>query len=395
MNKLTIIFLFFISHNLALEIDQELANLVNFEDENLEMEDYSLSSRPSSARPRSTFTPQQMTEAYGNIKNIKHQLSRSPSKSPSKDISSGILTPIQSTFDLVPQFELEENPFKPDKLDNLILKMQGVSTPGFIYPFQHVFEGSGGGGKHFIEDLEELQQIVSLEDENLPFIKNNNTNQTMGMVYIDKDKKKRKFSSIFPLGISPREIHSNLLLLDFEKTHAKGKLFAKTYTKNSIIMRFDDYFIVIDLDNYRLGKKVIANTLYPLFNLKKIEAADFFKDSNLIDLVNYSILQADKKWGSEIVAQINVSSLKSFLQFVLSNVNNFKKYVIGCSENDILIKIPFDFVNNEVNFDFDTQIDLSTNLENMYKINIEIPRIICNEIIPDSADLCSIFESSD
>lgn len=390
MKKILIILLFSINNSQTSEQkipheDIELSELVNTSDDNLESE-RSLSSRSASTLPSSRFTPKQMAEAYGDVKNIKSQASRSPSTSPSKTSLSGSSTP---TVDFFPRFDFSTTSLP---CATLVKKFEKPEYPKFIYPVQHVFQGSGGGGKHFIDE-KNLKEEAIIADHDLPFVRNMESKQLMGMVSLNMEKTKAKFSSIFPLGNSTEEIHEKLLMLDFQNPYAKGKIFFKDRQKKALIMEFNGYFIVIDLDDFKLESLkdlLVANSIYPLFHLKAITEEDLSTPEKLIQLVNYSILQEDGQWSDNVTAQITSEELNHFLQRALSG-EEFKKYALACSADNILINMPYNFTTNEVNLEFETH---GQNLQKtMYKITIEIPKSIAYKIDPKSTDYCAILTS--
>lgn len=278
-----------------------------------------------------------------------------------------------------------------------------------IYPVQHVFQGSGGGGKHFIgTDLPEsvgkteaeiLLNDADLTNEDLPFVRNNDSNQLMGMVYVNKATGKNKLSTIFPFGSIKEEIHAKLLSLDFKKPYA----FGKSFHKNILIMKTTDEkdnFIIIDLSQFRdlrIPNLLFTDSIYPLFNLRKIKKHELLPESS-INLLNYSLLEASGQWSEQRTATMTIAELTDFLYHVLSNSDNFKQYVIGCSRDGILIKIPYNFVDNII-FDYkDMVVDLDKNEEKirknrmMYAITIEIPKSIAGFYNSEIKSFCSSLE---
>jgi hypothetical protein len=65
--------------------------------------------------------------------------------------------------------------------------LRNQSTPRNIYSPSHLFSGSkGGGGKHHFQDFEELLAIADLQEKNLPFVRNNQSNQLIGIISTGK-----------------------------------------------------------------------------------------------------------------------------------------------------------------------------------------------------------------
>jgi hypothetical protein len=319
------------------------------------------------------------------LRSIKSLHSRSPSTSPTKTNSAETSTTPDGIYQT---FASEFKPLTDPDLDKLLKKLQKPDYQKFVYPVEHVFAGSGGGGKHFLENLDEAY----IENPDLPFVQNNEFKQLMGIVYL-KGKTKLKFSSIFPLQ-NKNDIHEKLLLLDLKNPYAKGKIYFRGHKKNSIIMEFDGYFIAIDLDNFKyegLEDIVLANTIYPLFHLKAITEEDLWSTEKLIELVNYSILQEDGQWSENLTAQISSEDLNLFLQRAFVSMDEFKKYALACSAENILINMPYDFAVNRVNLDFETRAQNIT--KNMYKITLEIPKSIAYSFNPGSYNYCDILTS--
>jgi hypothetical protein len=368
--------------------DIEVSELLNTSDESFEEERIS-SSRSTSTRPRSAFTPKQMQDTYGTVRSIITETRRSPSTSPTKTSTSGFTTPTNTSY---MNFDIKLRTLTPDNLEKLVKHLKKPDYPKFIYPVQHVFKGSAGAGKHYLANLDE----ANIEDPALPFVRNNKSNQLMGIVYLKKNKdiKKVKFSTILPLDKSSDEIHEKLLSLDLTNPYAKGKIFGKSFQNKSLIMKLDDYFIVIDLDSNKpksLQDLFIANSVYPLFSLTTITEDDLTKSDKPIDLVNFSILQDNKQWSQNITAQITSSELRDFLQHALSSTENWQRYAIGCSNENIIISIPYNFAENKVNLDFASH---TQNIPlNMYRITLEIPKIVAQRIQPESPNYCAIMTS--
>jgi hypothetical protein len=406
-------------------IDAELLDLANITDSSSEERSQSSGLRISRAQSRASIsntpsgrrsTPNialalaspslglaKMIDTFNAFRDFK------ASSSPSRKSLSQASTPEMKLSGMVPIFS-DFNIKEPIKLmlqdgSNLssqhtnLQKLMSKKTPTIIYSPRHVFSGSKGGGKHHCQDFEELLKIADLKDKNLPFVLNNESNQLMGIIATEQGKdspveSKTKFSSIFPLGLSPDDINEKLIALNFLEPHAKGKIYGKSFQNSSLIMKFDDYFIVIDLDRTKpevLQDLFVANTIYPLFNLTTITQDDLSKSDQLISLVNYSILQQDGKWSDNITAQISGEELNHFLQIALSGMEKFKTYVLACSAENILINMPYDFEVNKVNLDFETHAQNIT--KNMYKITLEIPKSIADMFNPGSSNYCDILTS--
>jgi hypothetical protein len=193
-------------------------------------------------------------------------------------------------------------------------------------------------------------------------------------------KDKKKFSSIFPLDQSPDKINEKFTSLNLQAPYAKGKIFGKKFQNNSLIMRFDNYFIVIDQDSTQvegLQKLFFANSFYPLFHLQAITEEDLSKPGKLIRLVDYSILQENSQWSENQIAQISSENLNKFLHHALYSMDEFKKYALACSAENILINMPYDFVRNTVNLEFENHGENLT--KNMYRITLEIPKVVVAE----------------
>jgi hypothetical protein len=407
-------------------IDAELLDLANITDSSSEERSQSSGLRISRAQSRASIsntpsgrrsTPNialalassspglaKMIGTFNAFKDFK------ASSSPSRRSLSQASTPEMKLSGMVSSFSDFNSKFEPIKLmlqdgSNLssqhtnLQKLMSENTPTIIYSPRHVFSGSKGGGKHHFQDFKELLEIADLKDKNLPFVLNNESNQLMGIIATGQVKDsagefKTKFSSIFPLGLSPDDINEKLIALNFLEPHAKGKIYGKSFQNNSLIMKFDDYFIVIDLDRTKpegLQDLFVANSIYPLFNLTKITQDDLSKSDQLISLVNYSILQQDGKWSDNITAQISSEDLNMFLQRALSGMEEFKTYVLACSSENILINMPYDFAVNRVNLDFETHAQKIT--KNMYKITLEIPKSIADMFNPGSYNYCDIITS--
>jgi hypothetical protein len=368
--------------------DIEVLEILNTSDESFD-EERSLSSRSTSTRPRSTFTPKQMQDAYGTVRCIKTEAKRSPSTSPTKTSTSGFTTPTNTSY---MNFDIKLRTLTPENQEKLVKHLKKPDYPKFIYPVQHVFKGSAGAGKHYLTNLDE----ANIEDPALPFVRNNKSNQLMGIVYLKKneDIKKAKFSTILPLDKSSDEIHEKLLSLDLTNPYAKGKIFGKSFQNKSLIMKLDDYFIVIDLDSNKpesLQDLFIANSVYPLFSLTTITEDDLAKSAKPIDLVNYSFLQDHREWSENITAQITSSELRHFLQHALSSTENWQRYAIGCSDENILISMPYNFAENRVNLDFASH---TQNIpQNLYRITLEIPKSLADIIKRESSKYCDIITS--
>jgi hypothetical protein len=322
--------------------------------------------------------------AFKNFKTSSFQSQRSLSQAS---------TPEKKLSVMVPTFSDFNREFKPVKLGvkagsslrspyTNLQKLISENTPTIIYSPRHVFIGSKGGGKHHFQDFDELLAIADLQEKNLPFVKNNQSNQLMGIIATGKVEdgsktSKTKFSSIFPLDQSPAEINKKFTSLNLQAPYAKGKIFGKRFQNNSLIMRFDDYFIVIDLDSTQVESfpdLIFANSIYPLFHLKAITEEDLSTPGKLIELVNYSILQEGGQWSENRTAQISSKNLNLFLRHALSSMDEFKTYALACSAENILINMPYDFARNTVNLEFENHRENLT--KNMYRITLEIPKVV-------------------
>ena len=361
-------------------------------------------STPSVADAQALSSPslKMMTDIFNSFRHLKK------SSSPSPRSLSQASTPEKKLSGMVQTFSDFNREFEPVELGvkagssfrsphKNLQKLMSENTPTIIYSPRHVFIGSKGGGKHHFQDFGELLAIANFQDKNLPFIKNNQSNQLMGIIATGKVEdcsktSKTKFSSIFPLEHSPDVINEKFISLNFQEPYAKGKIFGKNFQKNSLIMRFDHYFIVIDLDRTKpesLEDLLVANSIYPLFHLIAITKEDLSTPGKLIELVNYSILQEDGQWSENQIAQISSENLNNFLRHALSSMDEFKKYALACSAEKILVNVPYDFARNTVNLEFENH---GENLpKNMYRITLEIPKVVAATINHEIYQYCDFL----
>jgi hypothetical protein len=402
--------------------DQEIMDLANQTDSSIEEQSRSSTANRCSAGSRTniTITPsgrkstprpafnqdltseslQAMVNSFNTLRDFRKSCSsgpkmssqtNSPDKKQYKFRTS--LSSIDTDFTTVEK-EKDKDFFDFGNQQTNWLRLSSESTPRIIYSPRHIFSGSKAGGKHHFQNFEELLAIAYLEDKNLPFVQNSQSRQLMGIVNLNDTRAKTKFSSIFPLDQSQENINQKLLELELTKPYAKGKIFGKSFQNNSLIMKFNDYFIVIDLDSTKpesLQDLFVANSIYPLFHLKAITQEDLWSTGKLIELVNYSILQEDGQWSDNFTAQITSEELNHFLRRALSSLEELKKYALGCSDENILINMPYDFAVNRINLNFDSH---GQNLpRNMYRITLAISKVAAAIINHEIVKYCDVLTS--